>query len=121
MMTRLVLSRFILSLLLPAGLWSGTFGAKGGGLKSAAGSALPSHITIANFQFQPISLTVHTGDTVIWENRDIVPHTVTDSRGAFDSGSIAPGSSWNLKTTAAGTYQYVCTLHPNMKATLIVK
>lgn len=121
MMTRVVLHDLMLSLLLPAGLWSGSFGAAGGVREPAAGLASQSHVTIANFQFQPTSLTVHAGDTVVWENKDIVPHSVTDSRNAFDSGPIAPGSSWSLKTTAAGTYQYVCTLHPNMQATLIVK
>ena len=119
-MTHLTVHRLILSLLLPAGLWSGIFGVAGGVRESAAGSASPSQVTIANFQFQPTSLTVHAGDTVAWENKDIVPHTVTDSGGTFDSGSIAPGGSWSLKTTP-GSYQYVCTLHPNMKATLIVK
>ena len=78
-------------------------------------------ITISKFEYTPTPLTVHLGDTVVWLNKDLVPHTVTAPGGAFDSGTFGPGTSWKLVTNKTGTFHYSCTLHPNMKATLIVK
>lgn len=70
--------------------------------------------------YSPAALTVKRGDTVVWVNKDPFPHTVT-SPGAFDSKSIAAGSSWTYKARKAGEYAYTCTFHPNMKATLRVE
>jgi plastocyanin len=79
-------------------------------------------VLIIQFKYQPDSLTVNVGDTVEWKNADIVPHTVTAVEGkAFDSGSIAKGASWRFTAVKKGTYDYFCTLHPNMKAKLVVQ
>lgn len=71
-------------------------------------------------QFVPALLTVKRGDEVRWVNNDLVAHTVT-LRGVFDSGTIAPGKSWSQVMQRAGRYNYVCTLHPTMKAVLVVE
>jgi predicted outer membrane protein len=60
------------------------------------------------------------GDAVTWVNKDPYPHTVT-APGAFDSRDIAPNRGWTYTARKAGRYDYVCTLHPTMKATLIVE
>ncbi len=78
-------------------------------------------VTISGFDFHPGSLTVSVGDTVVWTNKDIVTHTVTDATGHFDSGSIKPGASWRLLTKKSGTFHYACSPHPNMQGTLIVQ
>jgi plastocyanin len=79
-------------------------------------------VLINHFKYQPDTLTVNLGDTVEWKNDDIVPHTVTGvDRKAFDSGRIAKGASWHFTATKRGTYDYLCALHPNMKARLIVQ
>jgi len=57
---------------------------------------------------------------VTWENRDPFPHTVT-SAGHFDSGSIAAGAHWRYVATKPGTFEYICTFHPNMKGRLVVE
>jgi plastocyanin len=77
-------------------------------------------VTIEAMQFTPAVLTVHQGDTVVWVNRDLVPHTATVPR-AFDSGEIAAGRSWKMIAKTKGRYDYVCTMHPTMKATLVVE
>jgi plastocyanin len=79
-------------------------------------------IEIRGLKFQPDVFTVHAGDTVEWKNDDIVPHTATtaDSK-EFDSGRIAVGASWKYVASKKGTYLYNCTLHPNMRAKLIVQ
>lgn len=60
------------------------------------------------------------GDTVVWTNEDIVPHTATAKKG-FDSKSIEKSGSWRFVTKQKGTYPYICTFHPTMKAELIVR
>ena len=77
-------------------------------------------VVIEGVKYEPESLTVKRGDTVVWVNKDPFPHTVT-SKGAFDSHDIAAGKSWKYTATKAGEFAYVCTLHPNMKGTLSVK
>jgi plastocyanin len=73
--------------------------------------------------FVPATLEVAVGDTVVWVNDDLVPHTATAASGetVFDSGMVPPNGSWKYVTTKAGTIPYVCTLHPTMKGTLIVR
>ncbi|MCM2311618.1 MAG: plastocyanin/azurin family copper-binding protein [Steroidobacteraceae bacterium] len=71
-------------------------------------------------QFSPEVVTVTRGDTVVWVNRDMVPHTATTA-DAFDSRIIAPGTSWTYVARTAGRYDYACTLHPTMRATLRVE
>ena len=70
--------------------------------------------------YDPPEVTVARGETVTWVNKDPFPHTVT-AKGAFDSGSMAAGASYKFTPKSAGTFDYICTLHPNMKARLVVK
>ena len=93
----------------------------------AAACALPgwcaaaTHtVKIEGMQFVPASLTVKKGDRIVWQNKDVVPHTVT-AKGRFDSGSIATGKSWSHAMVKAGRYDYVCTFHPGMKAVVVVQ
>lgn len=99
----------------------------GGAALAALLAALPSAtgaetltVAIEGMKFAPAALTVRRGDTIVWENRDLVPHTAT-ARGAFDSGPIAAGKSWRLVAAKPGRYEVVCTLHPTMKSTLVVE
>jgi plastocyanin len=78
-------------------------------------------VKIEGMQFQPATITAKAGDRIVWRNADLVPHTVT-ARGRFDSGAIAPGRSWEHQVPATpGRYDYICTFHPGMKATLVVQ
>lgn len=70
--------------------------------------------------YQPKSITVKVGTTVVWVNTGGATHTVTADNKAFDSGSIAPDHRFTLKTKTAGTFNYHCAFHPWMKGTLIV-
>jgi plastocyanin len=78
-------------------------------------------VTIDASRFEPASLTVTAGDTVVWINKDIIPHTATSQTGAFDSGELPLGQSWTYRPTQVGEFAYVCAFHPTMKATLLVK
>lgn len=77
-------------------------------------------VTIEGMQFSPASVTAEAGDEIVWVNKDLVAHTAT-ATGRFDSRTIEPGHRWRYVARAPGTYSYRCTLHPTMKATLIVE
>lgn len=77
-------------------------------------------IKIEGMQFVPATITAKAGDRIVWQNADLVPHTAT-LQGRFDSGAIAPGKSWAHAVPPRGRYEYVCTFHPGMKATLVVQ
>jgi len=76
-------------------------------------------VTIDAFEFKPTELTARKDDVVEWRNADPVPHTAT-GHGAFDSGAIAPGKTWQFTASAKGRFDYVCSFHPTMKGTLTV-
>jgi len=77
-------------------------------------------VTVEGMKFQPENLTVKPGDTVVWVNKDLFPHTAT-AEGQFDSKNIDADKSWEFKPAAKGEFAYVCTYHPTMKGTLRVE
>jgi plastocyanin len=87
----------------------------------AAPAAKTHTVNIEGVQFLPATLEVKAGDAVVWKNKDPFPHNVTAEKKAFHSPELGSGRSWTFKTRSKGEFHYVCTLHPNMKATLIVK
>jgi plastocyanin len=79
-------------------------------------------VTIDNYAFTPEKVTVHPGDTVIWQNKDSAPHTATALDGkSFDSGAMDPGGSWSFAFKTAGVYEYRCSIHPDMRGTITVR
>jgi plastocyanin len=86
-----------------------------------AAQAKSHTITMEAVQFQPDVLTIKTGDSVVWVNKDPFPHTATSKNGLFDSKQIQPQKSFKLKLVKKGEYEYVCALHPTMKARLKVE
>ncbi len=78
-------------------------------------------VLIKDFKYVPETLTVKSGDTVIWKNEDIVPHTATANGKSFDSKNIASKASWKYVAGKPGNYPYICAYHPTMKAKLIVQ
>lgn len=86
----------------------------------AAGGAVRHTVMIEGTKYEPATVTVKRGETVVWVNKDPFPHTVS-AKGAFDSHDIAAGKSWKYTARKAGEYAYTCTLHPNMKGTLKVE
>lgn len=80
-------------------------------------------VTIQQLAYSPDTLTVNVGDTVVWVNNDILPHTATDSAaGGWDTDTIAAGGAKrSIVMVAPGTADYICSLHPTMRGTIIVK
>ncbi|MGI0045928.1 MAG: cupredoxin domain-containing protein [Nitrosotalea sp.] len=76
--------------------------------------------------FDPASLSVKVGTTVVWTNQDSASHTVTSGdpsggpSGTFDSGLIKPGNTFKYTFASAGTTPYYCTVHPWMTGKILV-
>ncbi len=88
----------------------------------SAGEPAPAHaVTIEGVQFNPAKLTVHRGDTIVWTNKDLFPHTVTAQGGAFDSHDIAPNASWSYRAVKSGEFAYTCRYHPTMTGQISVQ
>ncbi len=86
-------------------------GSKGPGL---------NEVFIVDMAYNPSTITVTANTTITWTNKDMVAHTVTSDTDLFDSGSMGTGSTFSYTFTTAGTYNYYCTPHPSMVATVKV-
>ncbi|HET9417168.1 MAG TPA: cupredoxin family copper-binding protein [Candidatus Limnocylindria bacterium] len=75
-------------------------------------------VEIGDGFFSPATLTVAVGDTVTWTNVDDSPHTV--SAATFDSGNLDGGQTFSFTFTEAGTFDYVCSYHDEMIASITV-
>jgi plastocyanin len=82
--------------------------------------AAETKVTIDNFTFTPAQLTLKVGDTVTWTNHDDIPHTVV-SAGKFRSKAMDTDGTFSFTFTAAGDYQYFCSLHPHMTGMIKVE
>lgn len=75
----------------------------------------------AGLSYSPNPANARVGQRVVWRNADTMPHTATATAGSFDTGLLAPGaSSAPFSMATAGSFPYLCTLHPGMVGTLIV-
>jgi plastocyanin len=78
-------------------------------------------IQIENFVFSPADITVAAGTRVTWINKDEAPHTATSVDKKFNSGGLDTDDKFSFVFNDKGEYPYICTLHPQMKATIKVK
>jgi plastocyanin len=82
----------------------------------------PTAVSIDNFTFTPQTVTVKTGTTVTWTNKDDIPHGIAWMKNAFTrSKALDTDDSYSLTFTTPGTYAYFCYLHPHMTGTLVVE
>ncbi len=88
--------------------------------RTAATPQAPT-VAIQNFMFSPVSMTVAVGTTVRWKNLDGEPHTIRGVDTGFASGALDQNDSFAFKFDKPGTYRYVCSIHPQMVGTIVVK
>jgi plastocyanin len=88
---------------------------------AAAKPAGKNAVTIQNFAFSPATVTIKAGQSITWTNEDSIGHSATADSGSFDTGVLSQGQSKTIAFAKAGTYTYHCSVHPNMKATVIVQ
>jgi plastocyanin len=92
---------------------------------AAAGAAEPQptqiEVKIDNFTFAPQHITVKAGTTVTWINEDDIPHTVAATGKLFKSKVLDTGDKYSFTFTTAGSFEYFCSLHPHMTASIAVE
>ena len=76
-------------------------------------------VSIINFSFNPGTLNINKGDTVVWTDNDSVPHQVAGAN--FTGPVMSHGSTYTQTFNESGTVDYHCNIHPSMKGTIIVK
>jgi plastocyanin len=87
-------------------------------------ASIPAHaatlqITMENLVIAPAQASAKVGDTIEWVNKDILTHTATARNGDWDV-TMPPKKTVTLVLKRAGTIEYYCRFHPNMKASLTV-
>lgn len=80
-----------------------------------------TEVTIDNFTFSPATLTVEKGTDVTWTNHDDIPHSIVLTGPNVRSKALDTDKSYTYKFEKAGTFAYICGLHPHMKGTIVVK
>ncbi len=89
-------------------------------LVASGAFAADVEVKIANFTFDPPTITIKAGDTVSWVNADDIPHVVAETNGAFRSGALDTDDRYSRSFTAPGTVEYFCAIHPHMTGKIIV-
>jgi plastocyanin len=77
-------------------------------------------VSVKDFAFDPTAISAKVGDTVTFTNAGAAPHNATLDAGGCATPDIQAGSTGSLKFSAAGTYPFHCTIHPQMKGTITV-
>lgn len=111
------------SVMIGAGLTSGGVGPVASPASTYDSTAGPgSHVVdIRDLRFEPPTRVVAKGDTIVWVNHDLVPHTVAGADSSWSSGYLAPGGSWAMIVEAEGEISYFCEYHPTMRGKLRVE
>jgi plastocyanin len=87
----------------------------------ASTSSKQNRIEIKDFAFNPQTITVKSGETVTWINRDEEPHTIVSVGKQFKkSTALDTDQEFTLTVGAPGTYDYFCSVHPKMTGTIVV-
>jgi plastocyanin len=86
-----------------------------------AGAGPVATVSMDHNTFIPGEITVVPGTTVTWVNKEAMPHTVVDTNKGFRSKTLAKDASFSFTFATAGDYDYLCSIHPNMKGKIIVK
>jgi plastocyanin len=77
-------------------------------------------VIILDWRYEPDTVTIQPGDTVLWTNLGAVPHTTT-SEGQWDSGFLEPDDTFARTFDQVGRFRYTCRVHPDtMRGTVVV-
>lgn len=113
----LVIAIAAIILVVVAGIILANYAAQPGGQNNLP--AQGNGIVIENFSFNPGTLTVSSGTTVVWTNNDSVLHSIKSD--TFNSQPLSKGQSFEFMFANKGTYDYSCGIHPSMKGRIIVE
>jgi plastocyanin len=89
--------------------------------EGGASAGQVANISIDHNTFIPDQIAVAPSTTITWTNKEAMPHTVVDVNKGFRSKTLTKDASFSFTFATAGDYDYFCSIHPNMKARVIVK
>jgi plastocyanin len=89
-------------------------------LSNAAAFAADAEVKIANFTFDPPTLTVPVGTTVTWTNGDDIAPVIKETDNRFHSDALDTGDTFSQTFTTAGRIEYFCAIHPRMTGKIVV-
>ena len=107
----------------PGDTWLDRAPAYGGTLVKSDGQSLEDAtfgVSIGDNFFDPSSISINVGDTVVWTNNGALAHTTTSDDALWDSGVLNPGQSYQVTFSSAGTFDYHCWLHIGMTGSVTV-
>jgi YVTN family beta-propeller protein len=78
-------------------------------------------VSIKNFEFGPREIAITAGQSVVWHNDDGAPHSLTFKDGGKGTDLLLPGAQFTRQFDEAGSYDYVCSVHPYMSGTVVVR
>ncbi len=79
-------------------------------------------IEIKDFAFNPQTITVKSGEKIIWINRDEEPHTIVSVEKQFKkSSALDTDQEFTITAGLPGTYTYYCSVHPKMTGIIVVE
>lgn len=80
-----------------------------------------TQVNVDNFTFNPAAITVPVNSTVIWVNKDDIPHVIASNDGSFKSKALDTDQQYSFTFSKAGTYEYYCSIHPKMVGKIVVQ
>ncbi len=92
-----------------------------GGEMSGGSAESTDRIDIADFKYDPETVTVKAGTEITWTNGDEAAHTATADDSSFDTGTLDLNDEGSASFDKPGTYSYYCRFHPFMEATVEVE
>jgi plastocyanin len=88
-------------------------------MKAVSAHAETIQIVMDKLVYSPVDVKATVGDTIEWVNSDILAHTATARNGDWDV-TIAAKKTVSLVLKKAGTIDYYCRYHPNMKGRITI-
>lgn len=89
-------------------------------LEAEMQTASDHKVVMDNFSFTPGTVSVPVGTTVVWTNRDDVPHNVVSTERKFKSPTLDTDEQFSYRFDASGAYNYFCSIHPKMTGRIVV-
>jgi plastocyanin len=77
-------------------------------------------LTIGDFAFTPAAIRVPVGTKIVWQNTDDTAHSIVETTGKFRSAALDTEDKFSFTFDKAGSYEYFCGLHPQMKGKVVV-
>lgn len=89
------------------------------GMGAGTAAAADQDVAISGFSYSPGTVTINVGDSVTWTNSDAQAHTATGD--GWNTGDLGNGDSGSITFRTAGTFDYMCGIHPAMRGTVVVR